>query len=272
MLVGEFSRLTHLTTKALHHYHQLGLLEPARTDPVTGYRWYGPDQVDRAHLVRRLRAARMPLAQVQATLAATGAEREQHLLEHLDALRAELLGTAAAVASLSALLGRAEPVVTRTVLPAQRCLVSSSEVGPADLADWCAVVYPRLGDAARTLGLHPRGPYGAAYDASWFSGDGGTVTAFLPVAPAPLPAGAPAGGAGPDAVVLRDLPGGTYASAVHEGPCSELDLTYGRLGRHVLGLGVGGSGPVREHYLVSGADTTDPRALRTEVCWPVGAA
>ncbi len=271
MLVGEFSRLTHLTTKALHHYHQLGLLEPACTDPVTGYRRYRPDQVDRAHLVRRLRAARMPLAQIRATLAATGAAREQHLLDHLDVLRTELLRTAAAVTSLGALLDRAEPAVHRSVLPAQRCLVSSSEVVPADLGDWCAVVYPRLGAAARTLGLHPQGPYGAAYDATWFSGDGGTVTAFLPVADAP---------AGSDQfeeleefedVTLRVLPGGTYAGALHEGPCSELDLTYGHLGRHVLGLGTGGPGPVREHYVVSGADTADPRALRTEVCWPVTA-
>ncbi|PRY14144.1 DNA-binding transcriptional MerR regulator [Kineococcus rhizosphaerae] len=267
MLVGEFSRLTHLTTKALHHYHQLGLLEPAWTDPVSGYRYYTPDQVERAHLVRRLRAARMPLAQIRAALAAVGAEREERLLDHLDVLRAELLETAAAVTSLRALLGRVEPTVHHGELPAQRCLAVAAEVTPADLGEWCAVVYPQLVAAARTGGLPPEGPCGALYEPSWFSGDGGKVTAFLPVA-----ASTSRDGAGAAGVAVLDLPGGSYATAVHEGPCSELDLTYGRLGRHVLAAGTDRGGPVREHYLVTTADTRDPRALRTEVCWPVSAA
>lgn len=70
LTVGEFSRLTHLTVKALHHYHESGVLEPAAVDPFTGYRYYGPDQLPAAHLVRRLREVRMPLAEVRALLAA----------------------------------------------------------------------------------------------------------------------------------------------------------------------------------------------------------
>ena len=31
--IGDFSRMTFLTVKALRHYHDVGLLEPARTDP-----------------------------------------------------------------------------------------------------------------------------------------------------------------------------------------------------------------------------------------------
>ena len=36
--IGDFSRATHLTVKTLRHYHQTGLLEPARIDPQTGCR------------------------------------------------------------------------------------------------------------------------------------------------------------------------------------------------------------------------------------------
>ena len=39
-----------------------------------------------------------------------------------------------------------------------------------------------------------------------------------------------------------------------------------------LAAGTDRGGPVREHYLVTAADTPDPRARRTEVCWPVSAA
>lgn len=33
--IGDFSRMTYLSIKALRHYHDLGLLVPAHIDPVT---------------------------------------------------------------------------------------------------------------------------------------------------------------------------------------------------------------------------------------------
>ena len=38
--IGEFSRLTEVTVKALRRYDHLGPLTPAHTDPFTGYRSY----------------------------------------------------------------------------------------------------------------------------------------------------------------------------------------------------------------------------------------
>jgi hypothetical protein len=35
--IGDFSRMTHLSIKALRFYQDQGLLEPARIDPATGY-------------------------------------------------------------------------------------------------------------------------------------------------------------------------------------------------------------------------------------------
>lgn len=43
--IGDFSRMTHLSVKALRHYHDLGLLEPVEIDPLSGYRYYRPEQV-----------------------------------------------------------------------------------------------------------------------------------------------------------------------------------------------------------------------------------
>jgi DNA-binding transcriptional MerR regulator len=34
--------MTFLSIKALRHYHDVGVLEPARIDPDTGYRYYRP--------------------------------------------------------------------------------------------------------------------------------------------------------------------------------------------------------------------------------------
>ncbi|WP_431039181.1 MerR family transcriptional regulator [Streptomyces sp. P6-2-1] len=62
--IGEFARATRLSAKALRLYDGKGLLVPARVDPVTGYRYYGPEQVERGLLIGWLRRLGMPLARV----------------------------------------------------------------------------------------------------------------------------------------------------------------------------------------------------------------
>jgi len=61
MTIGAFAERTRLSPKALRLYDRLGLLPPARTDPVSGYRFYGEDQVAGARLVALLRHLGMPL-------------------------------------------------------------------------------------------------------------------------------------------------------------------------------------------------------------------
>ena len=68
--MGEFSRMTHLSVKTLRHYHQVGLLEPAEVNPDTGYRYYTPEQIPQAQVIRRLRDLEMPVAEVKVVLAA----------------------------------------------------------------------------------------------------------------------------------------------------------------------------------------------------------
>jgi DNA-binding transcriptional MerR regulator len=61
MTIGAFAERTRLSAKALRLYDRLGLVRPARTDPASGYRFYGEDQVDGARLVALLRRLGMPL-------------------------------------------------------------------------------------------------------------------------------------------------------------------------------------------------------------------
>lgn len=63
--IGDFARATGLTPKALRLYDDLGLLLPAEVDAVSGYRRYGPDQVEQARLVASLRLVGMPLARIR---------------------------------------------------------------------------------------------------------------------------------------------------------------------------------------------------------------
>ncbi|MFR9796040.1 MerR family transcriptional regulator [Streptomyces sp. MS06] len=65
LTIGAFAKASRLSPKALRLYDELGLLPPARVDPVTGYRLYAPDQLEQARLVAWLRRLGMPLARIQ---------------------------------------------------------------------------------------------------------------------------------------------------------------------------------------------------------------
>jgi protein phosphatase len=74
LTIGEFARAARLSAKALRLYDELGLLRPARVDEWTGYRYYSPDQLERARLVAWLRRLGMPLAKIKETAGLPSAE------------------------------------------------------------------------------------------------------------------------------------------------------------------------------------------------------
>ncbi len=65
LAIGAFAKASRLSPKALRLYDELGLLTPARVDPVTGYRLYAAEQLERARLVAWLRRLGMPLARIR---------------------------------------------------------------------------------------------------------------------------------------------------------------------------------------------------------------
>jgi DNA-binding transcriptional MerR regulator len=71
--IGDFSRMTYLSIKALRRYHEMGLLVPADVDPASGYRYYDASQVPAGQVVRRFRDLGMPLEQVKEVLLAPDA-------------------------------------------------------------------------------------------------------------------------------------------------------------------------------------------------------
>src|ERR1700723_722225 len=74
MTIGEFSRRSQLSLKALRLYERLGLLRPVAVDPGNGYRRYHEGQLYTARLIIMLRLLDMPLSEVGRVVAASGAE------------------------------------------------------------------------------------------------------------------------------------------------------------------------------------------------------
>jgi protein phosphatase len=117
LTIGEFARAARLSPKALRLYDELGLLTPARVDPVSGYRFYEPGQLERARLVAWLRRLGMPLARIRvvcdlpqaaaaAEVAAFWAQTEADLASRRD-LAASLISQLAAKETMMIAPGRA---------------------------------------------------------------------------------------------------------------------------------------------------------------------
>lgn len=62
--IGEFSRLSQVTIKTLHHYDELGLIKPAHIDPITNYRFYSVEQLPRIHRIMALKEMGLSLEQI----------------------------------------------------------------------------------------------------------------------------------------------------------------------------------------------------------------
>ncbi len=67
--IGVFANMTRLSIKALRLYDQLGILQPRHVDPQSGYRYYEPDQLRSARMIRNMRDMDMPLATIRRVLA-----------------------------------------------------------------------------------------------------------------------------------------------------------------------------------------------------------
>lgn len=270
LTIGEFSRMTHLSVKALRHYHDMGVLEPAAIDPFTGYRSYDATQVVPAQVIRRLRDLGMPLDSIRSVLVAPDLEtRNREIAAHLGRMERQLAQTQASVAGLRALLAGPEvrPAVEYRKIPAVTALAVAQVVSAADLATWGSDALGALSAALATDGVAlggATGPFGALFPGDFFELERSEITAFVPVG------SPPAGFEPPDGTVrLLEIPAVEAAIAVHEGPLDDIDRTYGALGTVVAERAIGVDGPIREYYLIGFPETEDESKHRTEVAWPV---
>ncbi|MFD9141890.1 MerR family transcriptional regulator [[Kitasatospora] papulosa] len=96
--ISAFARRVGLAPSDLRFYDDCRVLRPVWVDGATGYRFYSPAQEFRAALLRSLREAGLPLAEV--TVVLDGAEREgREVLErHLDRMRDQTQTAEAAIA------------------------------------------------------------------------------------------------------------------------------------------------------------------------------
>jgi DNA-binding transcriptional MerR regulator len=238
-------------------------LSPAHVDPSSGYRYYQPDQIERALIIRRLRDLGMPVERVKGVLDATDLGARQALIAaHLREMEERLERTSAAVSALRALLEQPADaaVISYRTAAATWALAISGVVTVDELIGWWRAAFDELSDALACAGVRPAGSRGALFPQDMFERGRGEVVVFVPVADSVAASGR--------ARSVR-VPEAELAVAVHRGDHDSVDRTYGSLGRHVAEHALQVRTPVREYYLVGAHHTEDRRAWQTEIAWPI---
>jgi DNA-binding transcriptional MerR regulator/effector-binding domain-containing protein len=266
--IGEFSRMTFLSVKTLRHYHETGLLAPARIDTSSGYRYYDAAQVTTAQVIRRFRDLDLPIDRLRAFLDAPDEDaRNLVIVDHLDRMSAQLQETQDTVDSLRRMLvadpsgdGRSSFPVAYREEPALTTVAITDRVGGADVVAWWMEAFRELHRAVRVSGAARAGNDGAMFPTEFFAEEEGQLVAFVPVASVP--------GRLPPRVTAYDVPAARLAVTTFDGPPLDLDRAYGAVGRWVVEQAASSEGPVRERYIPTG-DEDDLLAHTTEVCWPV---
>ncbi|MBO3748835.1 MerR family transcriptional regulator [Streptosporangiaceae bacterium NEAU-GS5] len=264
LTIGDFSRMTHLSVKALRHYHDVGLLVPAEIDPASGYRFYEPGQVATAQVIRRFRDLGMPLDEIRAILRAPDVEtRNRMIVAHMRRMESRLAEAESVVASLRSLLDKPllSIAIEHRVVGGVRALGIAEHVSMAELDDWWEGAFRELDAALAAAGVPAAGPRSALYPTEFFEYEAGCeIVAYVPISGSLFDHGR---------VRMIEVPSAELAVATHRGGLADLDRTYGALGAYVAEREIGVTGPIREHYVVSAFDMDDESGHVTEVCWPV---
>ncbi len=268
MTIGDFSRATRLSAKALRFYHRVGLLEPAEVDAGNSYRRYDAAQIDDARMIQRLRALDMPLEEVRLALGARDSvARRNAIAEHLSRMEQRLAETRAAVASLRGLLDAPSrnPIEIRTA-PAHEVLIIRDTIEVRDLGEWFETTRRELHAALASTGLAPTGDLGGLWSTELFLDEAGEAALFAPVRDAgPSTSARSARSAPPSRASRETLPAARLAIIVHEAGDETIGDAYAALGAFVAELGVSVPGPLRETY--GGAAPSGRGTI--EIGWPI---
>jgi effector-binding domain-containing protein len=240
--IGEFSRVTGLTVKALRFYHEEGVLTPAWVDVGTGYRYYTGGQVELGRAIVVLRDLELPVKEIGEILARRGdGERVAEVLERQKAMLEERIRKQKrAVEALRTFIELERQVTVMDTTTG----ITVKEVPPMVVAgirtkgkySECGKLFGKICRAVRGGAGGP--PMMLYYDME-YKEEGADFEACVPLKKKKEVAGAE----------VRELPGGKAVVITHKGPYEELRNSYEKIFRYVKEKGYRIGCPLREVYI-----------------------
>jgi predicted transcriptional regulator YdeE/DNA-binding transcriptional MerR regulator len=279
--IGDFSKLAHISIKALHHYDELGLLKPVHVDRFSGYRYYDIGQLSSINRILALKDLGLSLEQVTELL-----REDLSTAEMRGMLRLKQMDLSSRIEEERARLQRVEQrlrqlemdgslqysEIALKELPAQMVLVAqdvtASETAlPPSRARLQALLWNHL-EIAR---LKPATPWFALFNDLPYRETGLELTLAVGVE---LNNGQRASDWQNTPVRLQELPAvSSMASVIHTGDYATLPQAYASLYAWMQNNGYQPAGSYRELYLPESGVSATPVPLSqagvTELQCPV---
>jgi DNA-binding transcriptional MerR regulator len=257
--IGDFARHGRVSVRMLRHYDATGLLQPARVDPASGYRFYEASQLARLNRIVALKDLGFTLEQVGVMVEEKLSVEELHGMLRLRRaqLRSQITADSSRLAQVEARLriiemegAMPEQDVQVKKIPAVRVAelnATAASLEPDSITPVIQPLYSELGSRLGQAGLTPVGP-GVAYYSDGPDGDGVVVHATCPVN-----TDAEAGKShGFEIVDLPEIE--QAATIVHHGSMDNVLATIQVLARWIDENGYRSAGYPRELYLECPAD------------------
>lgn len=272
--IGDFSKLSRVSVKTLHHYDAVGLLKPLRVDTFTGYRYYSFEQLPRLNRILALKDLGFSLEQIGQLLNDDLSLEQLRGMLHLRQaeLAQQVTLTQERLTRVEARLRQIEEegtmsnyeVVIKQVEPIK--IAGARELVPKkeQMRERCIALNDEVCDMLARTKIKSNGLGLALYHDSTVQGIDVEMALVVDADSPEVHAGRAA---------VRQLLAETVASAVYQGSYDAFDAVtevYVALGKWIEANGYRLSGPSRELYLqVPGKD--NPNGVM-EIQFPVGKA
>lgn len=242
--IGECSRITGLSVKALRLYHEKGLLVPHTIDTANGYRYYSSEDIAKARMIRQMRDMEITIADIQIIIeCGDDDELSLELLEkHQHALQDKIDRYDTIVKSIQQYIVQEQEV--RQIMSETGYEVEIKHVGDVIIAGKrftgkysdCGPVF---GEMCRKTGwLIAGAPFNLYYDDE-YKEDDAQIECCVPLKQQKEIKG----------LEIRTLTGGECISLMHKGPYEELTCSYEKIMKYAKEHDLQWKLPVREIYL-----------------------
>ena len=266
--IGDFSKMTRISVRMLHHYDEIGLLKPQRVDDFTGYRYYEEQQLLEAGRIRALREMGFGLSSISVLLSQyqNAQEIEAFLRKHraeMEAQAQEIQRKLVLIDSTLCWLGKDGKMsgydVTLKVLPEQY-VASVRQVLPSYEEE--GLLWKVLMEETAPLGMRDGSP---CYTRAIFH-DGEFKERDVDVEVQKS-----VQGTYPDTehVKFKTVPPIQIASAIYKGCYEQISEVNGAVAKWICDNGYELDGLFFNIYHVSPYETQNPEEFVTEVCYPV---
>jgi DNA-binding transcriptional MerR regulator/DNA gyrase inhibitor GyrI len=242
--IGEFSRATGLSIKALRFYHEKGVLVPSYVDEKTGYRYYKPADLEKARVVVAFRDMDFSISEIAEILEKYEDDADiLHYLEGrkqaLDSQVRQLRRTSTSVQQIITHIMEVKTAMQTSSFEVEEKVLQPQLIAGVRMKGKYSDCGKGFAKVCKSFGRYTNGkPFCLYYDGEYRENDA-DIEACVPVRQ----------GKNVEGISVRELPGGRCVCLLHQGPYDELHRSYAKISEYIKQKGYEVTLPTREVYL-----------------------